>query len=356
MNISSYNITDVSYHYIGLRVTEGLPSSRRTQTDAISRGVHKIVNDRALRLMLPEPRGTFEAIGGKVCQELVHLGLASSGRMAYSLTDTGKRALTLLESRDYVGLRRLMVAAHLETYDNFRAVLQSHLEIGFIWRPVVESARIGQQRYIQGLLEPTFGTDAANQAFALLSGQKGESAKRVESLLHERVLSRVITGRKVGVALFRAICDRLLSLRLLNIRRTDNQGYEFLKSYSPCVPGEPARSWYIPLEVPLANGPYRVFLCEPDMTSDCNQRILLQEVDKVFATLSPEGGYYDIPSVRDSVCERLMIPEASFDEGMNQLLNMSPPVLSAGLHYDRISGRRKPLILNGQIRNLVRSA
>ena len=354
MNISSYNITDVSYHYVGLRAIDGMSSSRRTQTDAISRGVHKIVNDRALRLMLPEPRGTFEAIGERVCQELVHLGLASSGRMAYSLTDTGRRSLTLLESRDYVGLRRLMISAHLQTYDNFRSVLQSHLEIGFIWRPVVEAARIGQQPYIQGLLEPTFGPEAADQAFALLSGHMGESTKKIESILHEKVLSRVVSGRKIGVALFRAMCDRLLSLRLLNIQRTDNQGYEFLKSYSPCVSSEPARSWYIPLDVPLVNGSYRVFLCEPDMTSDCNQRILLQEVDKVFTTLSPEGGYYDIPSVRDCVCERLMIPEASFDEGMNQLLNTSPPVLSVGLHYDRISGRRKPLIRNGQIFNLVR--
>ena len=57
MNITSYNVTDVSYHYIGLRVLAGTPyaADRNQQIEAISRSVLKFVTDRALRLMLPEP-------------------------------------------------------------------------------------------------------------------------------------------------------------------------------------------------------------------------------------------------------------------------------------------------------------
>ena len=68
MRITSYNITDISYHYIGLRVLAGLPSTarREEQTNAISRNVLKYVSDKALRLMLPEPKGTFEIVGEKV--------------------------------------------------------------------------------------------------------------------------------------------------------------------------------------------------------------------------------------------------------------------------------------------------
>ena len=51
MNITSYNITDVSYHYIGLRVLKGMggKSERGHQTVAISRSVLKYVSDKALR-------------------------------------------------------------------------------------------------------------------------------------------------------------------------------------------------------------------------------------------------------------------------------------------------------------------
>ena len=80
MNITSYNVTDVGYHYIGLRVLSGLPvgASRTEQTDTIGRSIRKYVSDKALRLMLPEPRGTFETAGEKVCQELVHMQFAKS--------------------------------------------------------------------------------------------------------------------------------------------------------------------------------------------------------------------------------------------------------------------------------------
>ena len=51
MNITSYNVTDVGYHYIGLRVLAALPSSARRdeQTETISRSIRKYVNDKALR-------------------------------------------------------------------------------------------------------------------------------------------------------------------------------------------------------------------------------------------------------------------------------------------------------------------
>ncbi len=326
---------------------------RRHQAEAISRGVRKVVNDRALRMMLPEPRGTFETVGEKVCQELVQLRLAHSDRVGYELTEVGREAISLLASRKYVELRRLMTAAHLQTYDNLRTVLQTHFEVGFIWRPIVESMRLGQEGYIEGLLEPTFGKDAVTEATAL-NGDITESPKRIENTLHARVLERVIPSPRIGVPLFRAMCDRLVSLRLLNIQRAKYRDYEFMKSYSPCVSGSPTRPWHMPTEIQLSSGSYVIYLCEPNMSDTSQRDVLLKELDQVLATLTLEGGYYDIPEVRDLVCERLKIPEASFDDGINRLLDMSPPVLSVGLRYERISGRRKPLVRNGQIHNLMR--
>ena len=115
LNITSFNVTDVGYHLIGLRVLAGLATNarREEQTATIARNVRKYVNDKALRLMLPEPRGTFETVGKKVSQELVHLQFAKSLRGAYEVTDAGRFILKLLDNREYQELRRVMVEAHV---------------------------------------------------------------------------------------------------------------------------------------------------------------------------------------------------------------------------------------------------
>ncbi len=361
MNINSYNITEVNYHYIGLRVLGGMGTvvGRDRQIETVSANVRKLVVDRALRLMLPEPRGTFQSVGEKICQELVHFGFAHAERgRPYELTDNGQVALALLDDKQFVELRRLMTRVHLQTYDNLRAVVQAHFDAGAIWQPVVSSAHIDKPDYLPGLLEPTFGQDAPKKLATALDGQPLPSAKKLEDILRTEVLKRMLPGRKMRVALFRSICDRLVSLRLLNKPRAVVKQCEFEKTYSPCVAENPLQPWYTPLQIALANGKaYQIYLCEPDATDPDYQATLLSAVDLAFSTLFPEGGYYDIPDLRDWVCEYLMIPEAAFDDGLNCLLDWQPPVLSAGLQYERITGRRRPLVRIRQstlLHNLIR--
>ena len=360
MNITSYNITEVSYHYIGLRVLGAVSADlgRSHQVDAISRGVLKFANDRALRLLLPEPRGRFETVGVKVCQELVHFGFAKSIKGGYDLTDSGREALDLLTRREFAKLRRLMIGAHLKTYDNLRAVIQKHLEVQFIWRPIVTHKLLGQPGYLQGLLEPTFGQDAASMFSTLSAEELGGSPKKVESALNDMIIRRIFPDLKISFTIFKSICSRLASLRLLNIRRENSQGFEFEKSYTLCDSASPPRPWYAPLRITLEKGgPYTLYLSEPDVAEPSCQELLLEAIDRAFSRLSPEGGYYDIPDVRDCVCEELMLPEAAFDDGLNHLLDLEPPTLSVGLRYQGISGHRKPLLRrrrNTQIYNLIR--
>ena len=103
MNITSFTITDVGYHYIGLRVLAALATDQREQQIAtVSRNVLKYARDNALRLQLPEPRVNFETIGKKVCQELVHFEFAQLVRGGgYQLTAEGNRVLDLLNSKQY---------------------------------------------------------------------------------------------------------------------------------------------------------------------------------------------------------------------------------------------------------------
>jgi len=363
MNITSYNITDVTYHYIGLRALgcASAYSDRSQQTDAISRNVLKFVNDKALRLMLPEPRSSFGTVGERVCQELVHLRFACSNSKGYELTDSGEKALRLLTYRQYAELRRLMISMHLRTYDNLRAIIQKHLEVGAVWRPIVTAGLVGSVDYLSGLLKPTFGNDADEAASAFSNGHKVLSPKKTEDWLHGKVIARLMPNEKIAVSIFRSICSRLASLRLLNVRRAKtgkSSELEFAKSYSPCVQGSPVRPWHAPMDVALANGEnYQIHLSEPNLKDASQRTVLLEALEGAFSEMSPVGGYYDIPDLRDSVCERLMLPEPAFDEGLNILLDLRPSVLSAGLRYEGISSQRKPLVRNRgdvQIYNLIR--
>lgn len=363
MNITSYNITDVTYHYIGLR-TLGCTSAysgRSRQTDAISRNVLKFVNDKALRLMLPEPRSSFGTVGERVCQELVHLQFACSNSKGYELTDLGKKALHLLACRQYTELRRLMISMHLKTYDNLRTIIQKHLEVGEVWRPIVTARLIGSVDYLRGLLKPTFKSDTDEATSAISSGQKALSPKKTEDWLHGQVIAHLMPNERITVSIFRSICSRLASLRLLNMRRTKagkSLELEFAKSYSPCVQGSSVRPWHELMNVALANGEnYEIHLSEPNLKDATQKTIFLKTLDEAFSEMSPIGGYYDIPDLRDSVCERLMFPEPAFDEGLNILLDLRPSVLSAGLRYEGISSQRKPLVRSRgdvQIYNLIR--
>ena len=348
MKISSFNITDVGYHYIGLRVLAAMATaSREEQIQTISRNVLKYARDRALRLMLPEPKSNYETVGEKICQELAHFNFADATRnKGYELTKAGIQALELLNEKKHNELRRLMVSVHLSTYTNLFAVVRAHISYGEILSPVVEAAKAQDAKYIEGLLTHAFGDEAEEVASKFLSAMKGTSPKATEDAMREMILEKLIPDTKLGVPLFRAMGDRLVSLRLLNIKKETTKQGEFAKSYSPCTEGgECNQPWHRPLEVMVSGtGRYTIYLSEPNMEESKTLQSFMEAVNSAFTTLEAQAGYFDLPDVRDQVCETLLIPEAAFDEGINALLDQKKPSVTVGLTYERITGRRKPLV------------
>ena len=105
MNISSYNITDVTYHYIGLRVLDGMSanSERAEQIEAIANNILKFVSDRNQRLMVAAPSTTYHVTAEKICTELEHFRFAKSqgksGGGRYDLTESGQHILDLMKAQ-----------------------------------------------------------------------------------------------------------------------------------------------------------------------------------------------------------------------------------------------------------------
>lgn len=357
MKITSFNVTDVGYHYIGLRVLAAMPSAARDeQTQTISRSVLKFARDKAIRLMLPEPKSNYESVGEKVCQELAHFEFADGIRSkGYTLTDEGTRVLALLENKEFVELRRTMASVHLRTYSNLFAVVHTHITLGELLSPIVETGKQRDTSHISGLLTPTFDGTAETEATQILQQVQTDTPKAVENALRERILDKAVPG--LTLPIFRAMGDRLISLRLLNMIRVTNEYGEFSKSYSPCTEGSGNRRWHNPLVLTIPNhGRYTICLSEPDMADRETREEFFTGVTAAFAALRSQAGYYDLPDVRDLVCQNLLIPEAAFDEGINALLDMKQPPVTLGLTYDRITGRRKPLVRareTTQIFNLI---
>jgi hypothetical protein len=365
MNITSYNVTDVAYHYIGLRVLAANEKLKREELiTAISRSVAQFVRDRALRLMLAAPRGTFETVGEKVCQELVHLQLAHPVPGSYELTDLGRHALSLLNSRQTRDLRILMIRSHFETYDNFRYILARHIETGELLRPIVEAPRATNEEYIEALLRPSFGDNASAKAKAVLQRlpTAKDTAKRTEDALAEEVLTEFLPQRRTQVPLFRAIADRMNSMRLLNVARHRIDDAEFVQTYPTCLfnpsgEADPVAPWRIPVQAVADGLPTTLWVCEPDTNNSDFLKLVRDHILDAFSHVPSEGGYHDLPDVRDFVARQLRIPEAAFDEALNALLDTAASPFSLGLQYERISGRRRPLQRtreSAQVFNLIR--
>ena len=236
--------------------------------------------------------------------------------------------------------------------------MRKHLSLEGIWRPIVEADRANDRGYITYLLEPTFGNDASLQATQVLSTLDNGNAKALEDALHKHILRKTMPELRISVSIFRSMCDRLVSLRMLNLMRENRQGCEFDKSYTPCVEHSPTHDWYRTMNVNLHNGEIFQFqFCEPDMNDAGTRQELLCAFDTAVAELTPTAGYFSLPEVRDRVCEYLKIPEAAFDEGINRLLDLESCPVTVGLQYEGISGRQKPLVRDRgatQIYNLIR--
>ena len=166
------------------------------------------------------------------------------------------------------------------------------------------------------------------------------SPKKVEDALRERVLRELIPQHSIGVPLFRAMSDRLISLRLLNAMRLSRNKAEFYRTYSPCVEGPPTRRWHHRVTTTLAaGGTYAIYFSEPDFEDEETRKSLLDALEEAYAALPEQAGYFDLPEVRDFVCNKLLIPEAAFDEGVIALLEKPKPPVTLGLTYERITGR-----------------
>lgn len=362
MNISSFTVTDVGYHYIGLRVLAGMPeASREEQNATIARSVLKYARDKALRLMLPEPKSTYETIGERVCQELAHFEFAEATKgRGYALTTAGMETLRLLNDKNYLELRRRMALVHLRTYANLQAVVHGHIAYNEILSPAVETTRTIGTGYVAALLRPTFGPSAESEAEELLEQLQERSPKQIEDALRDRVLKKIIPQHSISVPVFKAMIDRLVSLRLLNAMKVCYEKAEFHRTYSPCVEGPPTRKWHHRETITLsAGGIYTIYLSEPDFEDQETQQSFLTALEAAYSALKEQAGYFDLPDVRDFVCDKLSIPEAAFDEGVIALLDKPTPPVTLGLTYERITGRRKPLVRVGestQIYNLIRRA
>jgi len=251
-----------------LAATPDVP--REEQTAAISRSVLKYVRDKALRLMLPEPKGTYDTVGDKVCQELVHFDFADLKRgKGYELTTQGKKILGLLNDKKYLELRRKMALIHIKTYANLQAIVHWHIIWGGIMNPTVETAKTIDVPYVAALLTPTFASSAVGEAEAFLTQTEEKSPKKIEDALRNKILKVRIPVYSIGVPLFRAITDRLISLRLLNAMKISHDHVEFYRTYSPCLEARPVRKWHCPSRTPLSSGgQYEIFLSEPDFSDE----------------------------------------------------------------------------------------
>jgi len=359
MKITSYNITDVGYHHIGIRVlgTENTNIPKQEQCDIIARSILKYARDKALRLLLPEPRGTFESIGEKVCYELVHFKIADSQKNSFALTDYGNYIFSLISNKKFSDLRKEMVCVHLKTYENLLSVLQSHWQQGSIIFPIVDTENSKDQAYLGKLINLTFATESSRFRNEILENILNKSAKFIEDYIREQILKMTLIDKSIRLPLYRSLLDRLNSLRLVNNKKQLDNELDSYESYS--VISQVKNKFFPNQTIKFEDEykkPYELYYPEPDYDNDSTFITLLNAILESFELLNNQAGYFSIPQVRDLVCQKLLISEGSFDEGLNKILDKKQTELTVALSYEGISGKRKPLYRSRlkQIYNLIK--
>jgi len=109
-----------------------------------------------------------------------------------------------------------MVCVHLETYDNLRYIVQRHLEEPAIWRPIVEAHRLQEPGYFSRLLYPNLGESASHIIEGVEEELSGKTPSQAEDQINDLLLRELLPEYSTSVSLFRALAERLGSLRLLN--------------------------------------------------------------------------------------------------------------------------------------------
>jgi hypothetical protein len=343
VNITSYNITDVTYHYVGLRVVQASSGESRDRlAEVISTAVQKLVMDRALRLMLPAPRGTFSSVGEKVLNELKHFGLTDTDRKRVVLSQKGSELFNLLQANRFSEVRRSFVKFHLESYDNVRQVVEYLASGETVFRPIKDGLDLTRLRAVTKAFIPW-------QSDYRLPDEV--TSQEAEDSITASILEHCFPNAKLTVPIFRSMCDRLTSMRLVNQPRASRDGFQAFAIYGTCSNAK-QNEW----QVQLPSWSSDLFLSEFALDKPGARNALSGALEEAFGELSPEGGFFDLPDVRDKVCLHLRIPEAAFDDALLQMLDSSDPGLSLGLRYERITARRKPLIRQpgNQLFNLIR--
>jgi hypothetical protein len=297
--------------------------------------------------MLPAPRGTFSSVGEKVLNELRHFALTESQDKRVILSVKGSEALQLLQKSRFTELRRLFVQLHLETYDNLLAVVEYLASGAVVLRPMKENLDLTQLTALARSYLPWEGDK--------ISFDTDLTPQKAEELITTRLLEHCFPNAKLTVPIFRSMCDRLASLRLINQSRVSKDGADGFAIYGTCSNARNAE-WDVELSFTIGHSVRLLFLSEFSLDKKGAWKALASALERAFHELKPEGGFYDLPDVRDRVCLELRIPEAAFDNAVSEMLDSPNPPISLGLRYERITGRRKPMVRQpgNQIFNLIR--
>ena len=119
---------------------------------------------------------------------------------------------------------------------------------------------------------------------------------------------------------------------------------------------DPTRKWHHRVLTPVSTGGiYAIYLSEPDFYDEETQHSLLRALERRTLPWRKRPGISTCPMC-EILCVKMLIPEGSFDEGVLALLDKPRPPVTLGLTYERITGRRKPLVRVGSPRRSTTSS
>ena len=386
---SPSTIHDVKYLLAGLRVLsqQDEMENRESVEESIRLEVEKYVKEKNLTFGLPERGYVYKHVPSLILRDLSVFQMVDIKKSSVNLTSFGKLTSELLRSGEIQKLYDILTTCHLDYFTEFKSFIEVtsirndrqikvanpnisgfSQYVGEKGRPLVlNEVLLGLEEEISQLEQSSkFKTDLSVEIVSLREKLQQFDGVNLSTKLRDKIYRTVENDIERFCVLFYfhpfiktrprydIVRDRLTDLGLVNVILRRKYWITEETVYSLAVPAAKYNPHSFPTQdIKEIGNKFRIYAHWPKYE---NIKQVFVEILKKATNIADTGiGYAEMSTVREIVCEKLLLPSPLFDFFLRKLVSDKELVIDFALAPERVTATRLPIMLAaGKAYNLIR--
>jgi hypothetical protein len=386
---SPSTIHDVKYLLAGLRVLSRQDETvnRESVEESIRLEVERYVKEKNLTFGLPERGYVYKHVPSLILRDLSVFKMVDIKKSNVRLTSFGKLTTEFLGRGEILKVYDILTACHLDYFTEFR----SFIEITSIRKDrkikvanpnisgfsqfvedkgmpfVVDEFLRSLEKEISQLEEsPKFKTDLSANIVSLREKLQQFDGIYFSSKLRDKIYRTIENDIERFFVLFYffpfiqtrtrydIVRDRLTDLGLVNVILRKKHWITEETVYCLAVPAARYNEHSFPTrDIKEIGNEFRIYVHWPKYE---NSKQEFAEILRKAINIADTGiGFADIPTVREIVCEKLLLPSPLFDSFLRKCVKDKDLVIDFALATEKVTATRLPIMLApGKAYNLLR--